>query len=155
MKAYLGLGSNLGDRQAYLTTALTYLEEQVVISKTSSTIETKPLGLTNQPDFLNMVCEIETNLQPHKLLELCLAIEAKMGRVREIKWGPRNIDIDILLYEDMIIKEKDLQIPHQYLTERAFVLIPLNELCSNLVHPITGKTMWDHLQILKEKEMKK
>ncbi len=149
MKAYLGLGSNIGEREDNLQTAITLLKRSIEVIRRSKTLETEPFGLVDQPDFLNLVLEIETDLTPKELLTLCLLTEQEMGRKREIKWGPRNIDIDILLYEDIVLNEKDLIIPHQYLTERDFVLIPLTELSPDIVHPITGKTMSEHLKELK------
>ncbi len=129
-RAYLGLGSNLGDRLANLSTAVELLKAhpEVRIIRASSLYETAPVGYLDQPWFLNAVVECQTTLDPRELLEVCLEVERTMGRVRRIKWGPRNIDIDLLLYEDQTLSEDGLEVPHPRMTERLFVLLPLEEL---------------------------
>lgn len=131
---FLGLGSNLGDRANNIRHALTLLKvEQICIEKTSSVYETSPIGVLAQPNFLNIVVAVSTKHSPLKLLDICLAIEAKLGRVRTQKWGPRTIDIDILLYNNQIINHERLIVPHPYLHERRFVLEPLAEIASDVM----------------------
>jgi len=128
IKAYLGLGSNLGDRASYLQEALSLLSSNLEITKQSPLYETEPWGVLDQDPFLNMVIEVQTDLEAEELLELCLQIELALERVREKKWGPRTVDIDILLYGQEEIATKNLQVPHPYLTERDFVVIPLADI---------------------------
>jgi len=125
--AYLGLGSNQGDRPAMLQEALTRLEasRRVRVRKQSSLYETAPVGVTEQPWFLNLVAEVDTDLLPLQLLDLVLAVERGLGRVRTQRWGPRTIDIDILLYADLAMTTPTLVIPHPEMTRRRFVLEPL------------------------------
>lgn len=124
----LGLGSNIGNREKNILTALQLLSEAVKIIKVSSIYETEPVGFKNQPKFLNIVVSIDTNLSPQNLLKNCLEIEASMGRKRLIHWGPRLIDIDILTYNNIYIDEENLKIPHPFITERKFVLVPIEEI---------------------------
>ncbi|MCD8916392.1 2-amino-4-hydroxy-6-hydroxymethyldihydropteridine diphosphokinase [Staphylococcus simulans] len=140
-EVFLGLGSNVGDREAQLKAAIDLLDEQqgIEVIKVSSFYETAPVGYVNQPDFLNLCIKIETELSPHEVLECGLAIEQQLHRVRKERWGPRTLDIDILLYGDEIIETKDLSIPHPRMTERAFVLIPLQEIAPDKVEPRTQK----------------
>lgn len=148
----IGLGSNLGDRKNNILTAIKKLNEhqEISIEKISSLYETKPVGVTEQPDFLNGAISICTTLSPFELLTVCLNVECQMGRIREKRWGPRNIDIDILVYQDLIIQDEVLQIPHPRLYERAFVLIPLQEIVGNI--PIAqGKTPEELLRTLQDK----
>lgn len=130
----IGLGSNLGDRKKNILTAIQKLSqgEDISIDRVSSLYETKPVGVTNQPDFINGAISISTNLSPRALLAVCLIVECEMGRIRDERWGPRNIDIDILVYHDLIIQDEVLQIPHPRLCERAFVLIPLQEIARDI-----------------------
>lgn len=125
---YLSLGSNLGNREEYLEKALEFLGEKCIIVKRSSIIETKPVGFLDQPDFLNMCVAVETSLNPYGLLDFCLSVEKKLGRKRTIKNGPRVIDVDILLYNDLKINSEKLVIPHPRMYEREFVMKPLNEI---------------------------
>jgi len=148
---YLGLGSNLGDRQANLDRALEFLSQRVRMGKISSIYDTEPLGDSNQPRFLNLVCQAFTRLEPPALLALAKGIERKLGRVGK-SGTPRTIDIDILLYSDQVIDTPELVIPHPKMTERAFVLIPLDEIASDTVHPVTEKTMKELLQNATEKQ---
>ena len=138
---YLGLGSNLGNRQGNLDWALDFLSQRLRVEKVSSVYDTEPLGNTNQPRFLNLVCQISTGLEPMALLTLAKGIERKLGRLPHTSNAPRPIDIDILFYGDQVIETPELVIPHPRLTERAFVLIPLAEVAPNLVHPVSGKTI--------------
>ena len=138
---YLCLGSNLGEREKNLIQALTLLSQKVTLEKVSSIYETEPIGYKEQPFFLNLVCQISTNLSPQKLLHLAKAIENEMGRVPSFLNAPRPMDIDILLYDDQIINTQDLTIPHPDMTERAFVLIPLVEIAPAVIQPQAGQTI--------------
>ncbi len=138
----LSLGSNLGDRDANLRTALERLEQVgISVTRQSSLYETEPVDLQDQPNFVNLVCEVKTSLPPDQLLETCLAVEKAMGRQRRQRWGPREIDIDILFYGREIIDQPQLQIPHPRLSQRRFVLIPLKEIHPSFRDPKTGKTV--------------
>ena len=141
--AYLGLGSNLGDREVNLSQALLLLSPKVIVKKLSSVYQTKPVGYEEQPMFLNMTCHVSTSLEPGELLRLVKDIEAKMGRKPGFPNSPRIIDIDILFYNARIIKTEELTIPHPRLAERAFVLIPLSEIAPGLVHPELGRKIAD------------
>jgi 2-amino-4-hydroxy-6-hydroxymethyldihydropteridine diphosphokinase len=127
-RALLGLGSNLGDRLANLRRAVDLLDRDGIgVLRTSRVYETAPVG-PSQPDYLNAVVEVATDLDPHDLLRSCLEVEERMGRVRAERWGPRVIDIDVLTYGSEIIDDADLVVPHPRMHERAFVLVPLLEL---------------------------
>ncbi len=150
MKAFIGLGSNLGDREASLRQALEHLAQapETVVVRASSLYDTEPVGVEDQPHFLNAVAQLETQLTPRQLLWNLMLIERRLGRVRAQRWGPRTIDLDLLLYEDAIIEDDDFQVPHPELSKRSFVLVPLVELEPLLVHPVTGETMLALLQRL-------
>ena len=139
---YLGLGSNLGQRDDNLGQAVELLaaSPQMRIVRSSSIYETEPWGYTDQPCFLNCVVEAQTTLAPAPLLELAKDVEQTVGRQHNFRWGPRLIDVDILLYGDQIVSiaDPDLQIPHARLTERAFVLTPLSEIAPQARHPASG-----------------
>ena len=140
--AYVALGSNLGDKEANLRRALELLIERgVEIVKTSTFISTEPYGVTDQPTFLNGVCEVRTSLEPLALLHTLLEIEQEMGRVRLRHWGERNIDLDLLLYEDVVMDTPELKLPHPDMQNRDFVLLPLAEIAPELVHPTLQKTI--------------
>ena len=140
--AYVALGSNLGDKEATLRRALELLQERgVEVVKTSSFICTEPYGVTDQPQFLNGVCEVRTSLVPLALLHTLLEIEQEMGRVRLRHWGERNIDLDLLLYEDVVMDTGELKLPHPDMQNRDFVLLPLAEIAPKLVHPILQKSI--------------
>jgi len=140
--AYLSLGSNLGDREAFLNEALHRLEaEGVHVVRRSSIHETEPQDFRDQPWFLNMAVKVETDLTPQELLAAIQKIESEMGRQRIIPKGPRTIDLDILFYENLILKTPELEIPHPRLTQRLFVLDPLSEIAPNLRHPVTNETV--------------
>lgn len=138
---YLSLGSNLGDRAAYLRQALSDLKKLGAIIRTSSIYETEPVGLKDQPWFLNLVVSLETKLAPQSLLNQTQAIERSLGRARTVPNGPRTIDIDILFYDDIILSPPSLTIPHSRLHERRFVLAPLAELAAGLLHPRLQKSI--------------
>lgn len=140
VKAYLGLGGNLGDREAYLQQAVRLLGEQerVRVLRLSPIYETEPWGYTDQAAFLNQVAEVETELSPQALLAATQAVERALGRERLLRWGPRTMDVDILLYGDRRIDEPDLTVPHPRLTQRAFVLVPLTDLAPDLQLPNRG-----------------
>ena len=146
MAGYLGFGTNLGDRKKNLAQAVNSLNERpdFTVVRTSSIYETAPWGMTDQPNFLNMVAEINTFLSPQELLERVKKLEQDMGREDGPRFGPRLIDVDILLLGDLgdlIVDEPDLQVPHASLHLRAFVLVPLGELTPESVHPVWGKTI--------------
>lgn len=152
MPIYLSLGSNIGERQRNIQKALRLLKEKsFTISKVSSLYETSPWGKKNQPYFLNLVIEGETDLLPEMLLEKIKRIENEMGRVEKKRWRARIIDIDILFYNQEIIDTPSLKIPHLQLHRRAFVLIPLNEIAPGFIHPILNKSVKDMLQNLDDK----
>jgi 2-amino-4-hydroxy-6-hydroxymethyldihydropteridine diphosphokinase len=132
--AYLGLGSNLGDRTRYLAEAIGRLHSGpgIRVATVSSVYESSPAGLAAQPDFLNLVARVATTREPHELLAECLRIEADLGRVRHERWGPRTIDIDLLLYGDRNINDGKLTVPHPRMGERGFVLVPLAEIAPDL-----------------------
>ena len=135
--AYIALGSNLGERKQNILTALNYMEQSgLKILAVSSLLETEPYGVTDQPSFINAAVKIETELAAHDLLRLLLVIELKMGRVRKRHWGERNIDLDLILYDDLIMKDKDLIVPHPDMQNRLFVLSPLAEIAGDVVHPV-------------------
>ena len=144
--AYLGLGSNLGDRERYLRTALSKLQKRDLrLKRVSSFYETEPMGLREQPWFLNIAAEFETELRPLQLLARIRSVENRLGRRRVVKNGPRTIDIDILLYEDVTTKTPDLEIPHPRYRERRFTLAPLAELNPKLKDPTTGASIAEML----------
>jgi len=140
---YLGLGSNVGDREEFIEQAVFLLEKNpnIQVTKRSSNYETEAEGGGEQAPYINAAVEIRTKLSPHKLLEFCQEIETALGREREVEWGPRTIDIDILLYGSEIISDDKLQIPHPLLHERIFVLKPLKEIALHTLHPVLEKSI--------------
>jgi 2-amino-4-hydroxy-6-hydroxymethyldihydropteridine diphosphokinase len=145
---YLGLGSNLGDRAAHLRAAVAALRAGGVrIDGLSRIYESPPMGPIEQGPFLNAAVRGETDLSPHELLQLALAVEAAAGRVREVRWGPRTLDVDVLWYSGVQLDEPGLTVPHPGLAERAFVLRPLADLSPALVLP-DGRTVAEALEAL-------
>ncbi|MBU0629790.1 MAG: 2-amino-4-hydroxy-6-hydroxymethyldihydropteridine diphosphokinase [Candidatus Margulisbacteria bacterium] len=140
---YLGLGSNVGDREEFVEQAVFLLEKNpnIQVTKRSANYETDPEGGSEQPKFINAAVEIRTKLAPQKLLDFCQEIEAALGRERELEWGPRTMDIDILLYDDLIYSDDTLQVPHPLMHERLFVLKPLKEIAPRMIHPVLEKTI--------------
>jgi 2-amino-4-hydroxy-6-hydroxymethyldihydropteridine diphosphokinase len=137
---YLGLGSNMGDRQQNLDRALDLLSQRLRVTRVSSAYDTEPVGNVNQPRFLNLVCQVYTRLAPQALLALAKGIECKLGRTSGTQ-QPRPIDIDILFYGDLVLDTPELVIPHPRLANRAFVLVPLTEIAPDLIHPVYRKTI--------------
>ena len=133
-RAYLGLGSNLGDKPGMLQEALRRLDEAagVKVVACSGFYRTPPWGKTDQDWFLNAAAAVETDLSPHDLLGVCLSVERSLGRVRDEKWGPRLIDIDVLVYDGRHVSDETLTLPHPHLAQRAFVLVPLAEIAPDL-----------------------
>ena len=151
-KAFIGIGSNLGSPLKNCQRSITLLEEhpRIEVIARSSFYETEPVGPTDQNWFLNAVAKVTTDLEPLALLDTLLAIEGVMGRIRKEKWGPRIIDLDLLLYEDSVLKNSRLEIPHPEMTQRRFVLAPLAELAPDLVHPLENKSIQQLLSVLPE-----
>ena len=155
-RAYIAIGSNLGNRRAYLEAGL---REVAALPNTrlvavSHAYETPPLGPVEQPDFLNAVFAIETSLAPESLLAALLATEKKHQRQRRIHWGPRTLDLDLLLYGEYIFKSATLTLPHPHIHERSFVLVPLCEIAPHLRHPVTGRPFAAYLAALNGREAK-
>jgi len=154
MRAYLGLGSNLGDRRAHIEEAVRRLgaTEGITVTRLSSKYDTAPVGGPVQPRYLNAACEVETSLSPRELLAAALRIEREMGRRREVRWGPRIIDIDILLYGESVIEDAEPVVPHPRLAEREFALEPLAEIAPKLRHPVTGRAIEVMFRAIREKK---
>ena len=150
-RAYLSIGSNIGDKEVYLNQAIDelYNDDNCRVTAVSNFIETEPYGPVEQDNFLNGCVEIETLYSPQELLKKVNEIEAEAGRVREVHWGPRTLDIDIIFYNDEIIGEPDLMIPHIEMHKRLFVLEPLKQIAPYAIHPIYKKTVSQMLEELK------
>jgi 2-amino-4-hydroxy-6-hydroxymethyldihydropteridine diphosphokinase len=148
IRVFLGLGSNLGDREANFKEAIKRLSTSVNIDKVSSIYESEPVGYSEQPLFLNMVVSGNTRLEPVQLLEFVKKIEKEMGRVPSFRNAPRPVDIDILFYDNSVVDLPMLIIPHAGLEERSFVLVPMAEIAPELVHPVDGKPVKDLLNKL-------
>jgi 2-amino-4-hydroxy-6-hydroxymethyldihydropteridine diphosphokinase len=150
--AYIGIGSNLGDKVYQCETAISDIlraDQNKLLAK-SSLLKTKPIGYTSQDCFINGVIKIETDLEPLELLQVLKDIESRLGRKEGFRWGPRAIDLDILLFDEEEIEMEGLQIPHPRLQERQFVLIPLAEIDPEVIHPVLKKTIRELLENIKE-----
>lgn len=150
--AYIALGSNMGDKEKYLNDAITMIndDDMCIVNKVSSFIITPPYGYTEQDDFLNGAIKIQTLYSPKMLLSFLQNLEIKANRVRQIHWGPRTLDLDILLYDNIVCDDDSLVIPHPELHKRDFVLIPLNEIAPNCVHPILKKRIRELIGTLQD-----
>ncbi|USG66007.1 2-amino-4-hydroxy-6-hydroxymethyldihydropteridine diphosphokinase [Brevibacillus ruminantium] len=148
--AYLALGSNMGDRAEQLRQAIHKLNRRdgIRVIRISPVYETEPVGFVDQEAFLNMVIAVESDLAPEKLLETALAVEQELGRVRTVRWGPRTIDIDLLLYGDKMLQLEHLTIPHPSMTERAFVLVPLRDVWEGGALPVLNRPVDEYLRLL-------
>lgn len=152
--AYIALGSNIGDKKAYLDMAVNHLNERkdCQVKKVSDYLVTEPYGVTDQDDFLNGALELQTILDPEELLQALHQIEQEANRVRTIHWGPRTLDLDILMYDDLVLDTPELHIPHIEMHLRDFVLIPMDQIAPWKRHPLTGKTVEEMLQNLKSND---
>ena len=144
--AYVGLGSNQGDRCGYLASGVRQIELDpgVRLVATSTVYETPPIGYTPQPHFLNAVVSIETAVAPAELLRILRRVEDDHGRQRRIRWGPRTLDLDLLIHGAEIVETEELILPHPRLTARCFVLVPLCEIAPDLSHPVSGKALQEY-----------
>lgn len=154
-RAYLGLGGNMGNPMENISEALRLLQEgdRVIVERISSYYETAPVGYEQQAWFMNIVAEIQTDLEPYALLALCNEVEKKLKRERNLRWGPRTIDIDILLYEDFESNTDKLTIPHPRMVDRAFVMIPLQEVAPDMI--LQGKSIEEIVRNLSNQEIRK
>ncbi len=150
--AYIGFGSNIDDRLSYIQNAIHALSEAegITLQKISSLYETEPVGYEEQAKFLNGAVAIETCLSPHTLLQTLKQIETDVGRQNRTRWGPREIDMDILIYGDICLRSPDLVIPHPEMHLRRFVLVPLGEIASDLLHPVFNQTIQTLLERLED-----
>jgi dihydroneopterin aldolase/2-amino-4-hydroxy-6-hydroxymethyldihydropteridine diphosphokinase len=154
-KAYIGVGANLGDKEENIKEAIekVNLSGLAQVIKVANMYETKPVGYLEQDDFLNTVLEIKTLLDPRDLIKLLLKIEKDLKRERVIKWGPRTIDLDILLYDDLVTDFEEVIIPHPRMHERMFVLKPLSDIAPYLMHPVLNKRIYQLVEELKEYQL--
>ncbi len=147
-KVFLGLGSNLGDKAAYIAKAINFLQEKINNLVSAPLYDSKAWGVTNQPDFINTVVMGETALSPEELLTFIKVVEQRVGRIERYRWGPREIDVDILFYGDQIYQTEKLQIPHAGVQDRDSVLVPICDLAPDLVHPVFQQIMSQLLAVL-------
>jgi len=149
---FIALGSNVGDREVNIKTAIEKIRQRgIKVVKISDIIETEPYGYVDQPKFLNAVLQAETLLSPRELLNTLQEIEKEMGRERKIKWGPRNIDLDIIFYNGLIFNDEDLKIPHPDAHNRIFVIKPLAQIAEDFIHPVLKITVKEILKSLDSK----
>ena len=140
--AHIGIGSNIGEREDNCERSVGLLiENGIIVTRISHMIETEPWGVTDQQKFINMAVEVHTDLGPEALLQVLKQVEHDMGRLPSARWGPRLVDLDILFYDDLVMKTNDLEIPHPYLKDRDFVLGPLAEIAPDKEHPVLKKTV--------------
>jgi 2-amino-4-hydroxy-6-hydroxymethyldihydropteridine diphosphokinase len=142
VRSFIGLGSNLGDRREILTRAVRDIPDKHAVS---GLYETAPIGGPSQGAFLNLVVELHTTVSPYELLTICQQLEASAGRVRKERWGPRTLDVDVLLHGDLTLNDPELTIPHPRMKERAFVLFPLADLAPELVPPLWREGVSDQV----------
>ena len=151
--AYIGIGSNVGDREANCRKAIELLAEAGRVVRVSSLYRTEPVGYHEQEDFINAVAAVETDCTPDDLLRVCQAIEDRLGRKRGLRWGPRTADLDILLYGTQVVNQPGLAIPHPRMAMRKFVLIPLVEISPNAVNPLLHRTAAQLLDGLNDRHL--
>ncbi len=149
---YLGLGSNLGDRRENLRRGLEFLAQRLTITAVSSLYETEPVGYVDQPAFLNAVCQAMTAAPPQQVFAWAKEAESALGRTPTVRFGPRTLDVDILLYSDMVCDTPELVVPHPRMVARAFVLAPLAEIAPAVKHPVSGKTAAALLRAVSDQE---
>ena len=152
-KIFLALGSNIGNRQENINQAIRFLSKEITDIKQAPIYESKAVGYENQPDFLNTVISGYTDLSPEELLNFVKKVEKQTGRIKRFRWGPREIDIDILFYGNIVVEKDNLIIPHPRIQERDFVLKPLCDLEPEFLHPVLKKTVLELLNNLKEKSI--
>ena len=151
--AYIGIGSNVGDREANCRKSIELLAEAGRVTTISSLYRTEPVGYQEQEDFINAVAAVETDLEPAELLRVCRSIEDRLGRKRGLRWGPRTADLDILLYGDQVVNQPGLAIPHPRMALRKFVLAPLAEIAPDAVDPLLHRTAAQLLQELNDRHV--
>lgn len=152
-KIILALGSNIGDRQKNIQDAISLLSEKISDINIAKIYNSKAVGFENQADFLNTALSGQTSLEPEKLLQFTQDVEKRVGRIFRFHWGPREIDIDIIFYEDKIIETSYLQIPHPRMQERDFVLFPILDIAPDFVHPATGQTVKQLYEALNKSQL--